>query len=184
MREDTVTTKVYLFDELSDEAKQRAIEQLWDINVDYEWWDCVYEDAATIGLKITEFDLDRGAYCRGDWTEDPEDTARLILENHGPADGSEPDQDACETYKDAWEFQNAVSVQGSIFEDRDDYDPEYQEFTESDEYLELCEEFQRTICEDYRIILQQEYEYRISEEAIIEVIKANEYEFTEDGKLY
>ena len=175
MREDTVTTKVCPFDELSDEAKEKAVESLYDINVDYEWWDSVYDDAATIGLKITEFDLDRGAYCRGDWTEVAEDVARLILENHGKA---------CETYKDAWEFQNAVGVQGSIFEDRGDYDPEYEEFTDSDQYQELCEEFRRTICEDYRIILQKEYEYRTSEEAIIETIEANEYEFTEDGKPY
>lgn len=175
MRENTVTTKVYPFDELSDEAKQAAIEKLYDINVDHGWWDFTYEDAKTIGLKITEFDLDRGAFCRGEWTEDAEHVAELILEHHG---------DVCETHKDATEFKNAVSVAGSIFEDTDDYDPEYEEFVESAEYEELCEEFQRTICEDYRIILQKESEYLTSEEAIIETIEANEYEFTEDGKVY
>ena len=35
-----------------------------------------------------------------------------------------------------------------------------------------------------RIILQKEYEYQTSEEAIIETIKANDCEFTEDGKLH
>jgi len=33
-------------------------------------------------------------------------------------------------------------------------------------------------------MLQKEYEYETSEEAIVETIKANEYEFTEDGNLY
>ena len=65
-----------------------------------------------------------------------------------------------------------------------DYDPEYEEYNESDDYKELCEEFQRTICEDYLIILQMECEYLTSEEAVIETIEANEYEFTVDGDLY
>ena len=96
MREDVKITKVYRFDELTEEAKEKAIEKLWDINVDYEWWDCVFEDAKTIGLEITEFDIDRGSYCKGKWIEDAEDAARLILENHG---------EVCETYKDAINFQ-------------------------------------------------------------------------------
>lgn len=32
---------------LSDEVKQELIEKHWDINVDQEWWDCVYEDFKT-----------------------------------------------------------------------------------------------------------------------------------------
>jgi len=44
-------------------------------------------------------------------------------------------------------------------------------------------EFLRSLCEDYRIMLQNEYEYLTSEEAIIETIIANEYEFTEEGEL-
>ena len=49
----TIRTKVYLFSELSDQAKQKVIEDNYDINVDYEWWESAYEDAANIGLKIT-----------------------------------------------------------------------------------------------------------------------------------
>ena len=57
MREDTVTTKVYPFDELSDAAKETAIEKLWDINGDYEWWASTCEDAKTIGLAIIAFEV-------------------------------------------------------------------------------------------------------------------------------
>jgi hypothetical protein len=32
--------------------------------------------------------------------------------------------------------------------------------------------------------IQNEFEYLQSKEAIIETIKANDYDFTEDGKLY
>jgi hypothetical protein len=151
--------KVYQFEELTDEAKEKAIEQLWGVNVVNRWWAFIYEDAAAIGLEITGFDLGRGAWCNGTWTEDAEDTARLILHLHGKV---------CETYKNATEFLDAVSIQG----------------VESDEYDELCEEFRRTICEDYRIMLHTEYAHLISAEAIIETIAADGYEFTEDGKLY
>ena len=48
----------------------------------------------------------------------------------------------------------------------------------------LDDEFRVSILEDYRIMLQKQYEYLCSEEAIIETIEANDYEFTEDGKLY
>jgi len=38
------------------------------------------------------------------------------------------------------------------------------------------------VCEDYRMMLQQECEYQISQEVIVEIIEANAFEFTEDGK--
>jgi hypothetical protein len=49
---------------------------------------------------------------------------------------------------------------------------------------ELNAEFQRALGEEYLSILRKEYEYLTSEEAIIETIQANEYEFTEDGKMF
>lgn len=62
----TKTINLYEFDELSEDAKEKALQNLWDINVDHEWWDYIYEDAERIGLKITGFDIDRGNYCEGD----------------------------------------------------------------------------------------------------------------------
>ena len=51
--------KLYQFDELSDNAKERA-RGWWRESLCYDdWWESVYEDAAQAGLKITGFDLDR-----------------------------------------------------------------------------------------------------------------------------
>ena len=62
-------TKVYKLNELSEEGKQAAIEKLYDINVDYEWYlmdDMYNEIAKEYGLEINMddicFDLDRGSY--------------------------------------------------------------------------------------------------------------------------
>jgi len=174
MREETTTRILYEFDELSDEAQQVARQQLWDINVCFDWWDATYEDAARIGLKLTEFDLGRRAYCRGEWIDDPETVARAILAEHG---------DQCETYKTAQAFLVDVTTGQEKHKSSPDYDPDYEEYWETQEYENRCDEFLHDLLEDYRIILQNEYDYLTSEEAIREIIEANEYEFTENGKL-
>lgn len=176
MREETVTIKIYEFKELSGEAKETAVQGFADINVDHEWWDGVFDDAATLGLKITEFSIDRGAYCRGTWTTDAEAVAALVLKNHG---------ESCETHKDATAFLASLEKAEKAWTSQPGYDAEYDEdFEDTDEYEELCQEFKKMICEDYRIILGKEYEYLTGEAAIIESIEANEYEFTADGERY
>ena len=88
----TVELKVYSYSELSDKAKEKALNWYAQGNLSYEWWDFTYEDAATIGLKITEFDLDQNRHAKGKFTKRPEDVAALIFENHGKD---------CETYANA-----------------------------------------------------------------------------------
>jgi hypothetical protein len=46
---------------------------------------------------------------------------------------------------------------------------------------DIEDEFLKSLCEDYSIMLQNESEYLQSDAAIIEAINANEYEFLEDG---
>ena len=172
----TVKTDVYKFNELSDETKEHCIEQMYDMNVDYDWWESVCYDAEQIGLKITGFNLDRGSYCSGDFIEYANEVAELIIKNHGKM---------CETYKTA-----------------QDYLTEYNKLTKDSLLCVECEEkaeclgdddidtddidaeFQKSLLEDYRIILQKEYDYLTSEEAIIETIECNDYNFTIDGKLF
>ncbi|MCK9361668.1 hypothetical protein M0Q28_05625 [Patescibacteria group bacterium] len=169
----TVHTPVYKFDELSDAAKQTAIEKLYDINVSFDWWDSIYDDANTIGCKIKGFDTDRGSYCdlRCD---DAHETARLIMENHGSK---------CDTCKLAAQY--CKDREKIIEEAERDEDGELADEYAVDKLLdELNAEFQRALGEEYLSMLRQEYEYLTSEEAIIETIEANEYEFTEDGKMF
>jgi len=173
MRE--VKTIVYKFDELSETAQQKAIEKLADINVDYEWWEYTYDDATNVGIKITGFDIDRGSCCEGD-IYDFEETAKKILENHG---------EKCETYQTAANFlkdraELVKKYSDGINTDIVSEDNEYDFDSELDE-LEI--EFKKSILEDYRILLQKEYDYLTSKEAIIDTITANEYEFSVDGKM-
>jgi len=171
MRIDIKKTKVYPYEELSDEAKQKAIESFAEINVNYEWWGCVFEDAEQVGIILTEFNIGRGSCCRGDFILDAEDVANAIVEQHG---------ESCETYKTATEFLAKYEEWMKLDEGADE-DGEHIDTTAIED---LEGEFEYSILEDYRIILQKEYEYLTSDKAIVETIEINEYEFTEDGRLY
>lgn len=166
----TKTITLYSFDELSDAAKERAINKLSDINVNYPNWNHTDEDAKQIGLKIIE--LSQHGRNQGEFITSAEDCARLILVNHG---------EQCETYKTAKTFLDEylpAKEKWESIKDNEGFPFEYE-----DQADELATDFLQSLLEDYRIMSEKEYEYQTSEEAIIETIKANEYDFDEEGNL-
>ncbi|MFW6219823.1 MAG: hypothetical protein ACOC33_03205 [bacterium] len=78
----TIELKIYQFSELSEYAKQKAIENLSDINVDYNWWEFIYEDAKNVGLKIEGFDLYEKKINMS-YYEDSATVKKLISKTHG-----------------------------------------------------------------------------------------------------
>jgi hypothetical protein len=177
MRTETKVITYYQFDELSETAKDKAVRSLFDINVDYHWWENITEhDAKQIGLEISEFDIDRGNRIKGQFIESAEDCANKILAEHG---------EKCQTYLTACEYIKDRSKLIEHYSDGITLD-EVAEGNE-DKFDEDCDqldgEFLRSILEDYLILLRKEYEYLTSEEAIIDQLRLNEYEFDEDGNL-
>jgi hypothetical protein len=159
--------KVYKFDELSDKVKDKVIENLSDINTDYDWYESIYEDAGQIDLEITGFDL----YHReisGKFLNlgSAEDCANVIVDNHGST---------TETYKTASAYLSGVERWKENHSQTEDDDLE--------EHEALDREFLHSLLQDYLFILQKSYDYQTSRKAIIETIEANEYEFEENGKL-
>jgi hypothetical protein len=174
MKTITKTYNVYKFDELTEEAKQKAIEKLRDINVDYEWWEYDYEDANIAGLQITSFNLDRNRHAKGEFIENACKCAQAIIENHGKD---------CETYQTTkrflWERDKVIN------EAEKDEHGDFKDESAVDSTLDYVEsEYLKSILEDYSMILQKEYEYRLSDEAVIETIKSNDYDFLENGSLH
>ncbi len=163
----TISINLYKFDELSETAKQKALSDLSNINVDYEWWESTYDDAERIGLKITSFELDGSKNATGEFINSGLDVAESIIKEHGHD---------CETRKTAL---NYIDKYNSLMFNVKSEDDEME-----NEFEEIEKEFLNSLLEDYANILQRESEYLQSEEAIIETIKANDYDFTEDGKLY
>lgn len=162
---ETRTYKVYKFKELTEDQQQKVIGRYYDINVDHEWWDYLYDDAKNIGIKIDGFDLGGRQSIEGDLIDSVADCIKKIKDQHGKT---------CETYKTALRYEKEAK---RLFKLQDWTDEEYtaQE--------NLNHEFKTDILEDYFQLLRKEYEYLTSEEAITETLEINEYDFTEDGKI-
>lgn len=170
----TIETTVYTFDELSDTAKEKAVSQFSDTNVDFDWWHSVYEDAERIGLKITFFDLDRNRHAKGNFIDSGSDCAFKIKNEHGKT---------CGTFKLAEKFLSDYDSLVEKYSDGIDksivsYENEYGFDNEADE---LETEFLKALLEEYSLMLEKEYEYLTSFDAIAETIRANGYEFTIEG---
>jgi hypothetical protein len=170
MKNHIITT--YSFAELSQEAQEMALSDLYDINVDNSsWWESVYCDLEDIGLKCNGFDMAR--YCNMEFIDSAIAIAENILKEHG---------EMCDTYKTAQKFMAAWQP---IFNDyMDETSKNYESSESEDEMLELDNEFKQSLEEDYRRILSKEYDYLTSDEAVKEAIEANDYEFLSTGKMY
>lgn len=153
--------ETYKFNELSEKAKEKVLNNFFDINVDQDWWLFTYEDAQIIGLKINGFDDYK---CEGDFLESPLTVIKLIKENHG---------ESCETYKTALQYEKEILACPK------DKEGEYIE----NEMEVIEDDFRNSLLEDYRIILKKESEYLTSNEAIIATIEANDYDFDVNGKI-
>src|SRR5690349_7069500 len=62
-----VETQVFTFDELSDDAKDKAREWYREASCHDEWWDAVYDDATQCG-KILGIRIDK-IYFSGFWSQ-------------------------------------------------------------------------------------------------------------------
>lgn len=186
MRTETVT--YYQFGELSETAQQKAIEAFAGVNVDHDWWQHCYdaagEAAAMLGIsgfEVWSFDTCSGeiaiagdyAYKRGalkavrrEWPQD--------AELHRIATALQDAQRRC-----AWRAEAnlrpssawrsfAVDVFGSDFDN----------YADNDVRDALC-----AFGEWVLSMLRAGYDYLTSEEAIRQTIRANGYEFTEEGRL-
>lgn len=180
------TEKLFLYDELSDNAKERALEWAPDINVDHEWWnydgilDVEQNKWAKWGLKDClfsydkiYFDLDQGGY--------------LAFENLKVSD------------KEV--FRRALGIPKKLWA-KVYYSFSRQDRRDGDTFLELehqsNEEFtgnevmilDRAVAqfndwrEEAHCQLRREYEYQTSREAVEEAYRANEYTFTEEGRRH
>ena len=106
------------------------------------------------------FDIDRGSFAEIH-SEDFYETCEKIIETHG---------ENCETYKIAERYikeYNNIQHDEDLDEKLDDLDNEYQ----------------KEFSEEVLSMLRREYEYMTSDEYVIEMFQANEYEFTDQGKL-
>lgn len=176
---------IYTFDELSDDAKSKALEGFWDINVDYEWWEHIYGDAAEVGLEISGFQLEYGRIS-AKFVSDLRESCRFILKNHGRE---------CDTWKTANKYLGEYGKALAKWrrEQIEEYgQDEYSSYCLSDwmsefestsdfDYDLVVMDFAKELKEDYLSMLRGEYEYQTGAEQVGGSIIANGYPFLEDG---
>jgi len=173
----TIRTKVYTFNELNKEGQQKAIELNSDINVLHDWWIWTYEDANTVGLRITSFDLDRNKHVKGEFIESSYDCANKVIKYHG---------ETCDSYVLAKQFikewDEAVLLYSDGFKTDKVMDGKECYF---DNYISDREDlFLNEILSYYANYLQNECDYLQTEEAIKETLINNDYEFLSTGKMF
>lgn len=176
-----IETKAYQFQELDEKTKEKAIDNYRYVSVEHDsWWDFVKEDLISVGIELRSFDIERGSFAEIH-LEDFYETCELILKSHG---------ENCETYKIAERYikeYDSIKDKMDNLEciENDDSDEEHlNKLMQLDKDLEdLDEEYQKEFSEEVLSMLRREYEYMTSDEYTIEIFEANEYEFTDQGKL-
>lgn len=153
----TIQIKLYKYDELSEKAQSEA-RDWWRAGYDgLNEWEYAREDAERIGLEINSLDRHRANAGRFKW--DALEVAEAIMKEHGKE---------CETYKTALRYLPQLKKENDE--------------NLSDERANTEAEFLNDLLEDYRVILEKDIEYQNSDEVVADNIRANEYEFTEDGR--
>lgn len=192
----TLSYKSLQFNELSDAAKEKALEWARDIdlNTGYDWWDSVFDDAKEVG-KLMGITVDNiffsgfasqgdGACFEGSYQYNKGGLKEVM--SYAPQD-EELHRIAVafqETQKPAFyglsarvkhrgHYYHKYETDIDVFDATGDYAS--KEFTEA--VTDLLRDFMEWI---YRQ-LEKEYDYQTSDEALIETIEANEYEFFQDG---
>jgi hypothetical protein len=151
------TTKIYTYDELSDSAKDKAISDLNDINMESGFWfEHISDELLDYGAYLLEFDINRGEI--GIDFGDCGEFAIKVMENHGKH---------TDTYVLSMSFLKDLLIAG-----------------DDDTIEETSREYTNAMSQEYLKMLRVSYEYATSDESIVETILANEYEFLESGEMY
>lgn len=197
MRQETKTRTLYQFNELTEESQQSVIENLHNINVDFQWWGFCMDDckeiAALMGIDIENiyfsgfWSQGDGACFEGEYNYRKQSVklikeyAPLDMELHAIAEGLQKLQKQCvyqlsATVKHSGHYSHERCTDINVFFG-DEYANEDKDYPE--DLRELLRDFMRWIYSR----LESEYEWLTSEESIKETILCNEYEFTENGEL-
>jgi hypothetical protein len=200
---------LYDFAELNDKAKEKALKEFGDINVNDDWYTYTIEDfkaiCETIGITVdTKKTYFRGFYSQGDGStfQATVNIPQLIeavkkqdWKEYAPTlelGFPEPDLDnrlirliqneSLDINPKIIGAERWYSVTADL-----DYRLPYipHKYNRMETELEKLEAWLQTVADILNRCLykslQTEYEYQTKEETVVEAIEANEYQFTADG---
>lgn len=189
------TILVYKFSELSEEAKEKALNRYLN-DYQYEWYDGDFWDDRLIELGFENPRIQwSGFYMQGSGASfiaavDTMKLASTLIY-------------CCENYEEAQAIDDAVEVIYNLgmrrtgtrhsHENTCTFDMELEEFDDelseaiamkvSDVFLVKAEELRLDLCHKIYSSIQEDYEYQTSMKAFEEYCQDSEWEFSEEGGL-
>lgn len=182
--------EIFKFDELDESAKEKAREWYREGALDYDWWEFIYDDAKTIGA-LFGLDIDdiwfNGFYCQGSGSAfkgsyNYKKGGLKEVISYAPQD---KELHAIVKALQDVQRRNFYQATATISAYRDSsirvgVEHPTNIVQDADSIEEALEDFNHWIFNR----LEREYEWLMSDECVDEMIEANGYEFTEDGRHY
>lgn len=201
MREETKVINIFKYKELSAEAKEHALNKHAQfLSEDSFWHETVIDDAKEIatlfGLEVGEIYW-RGFHNQGDGacivgTYAYKIGALKAVRQHTPLDTELHEivrrlqtvqslqfYQLSASIEHAGHYYHENSNQIDVTHNKNSYPYDFNE-DHAEELREALREYMGWVY----LRLEAEWEYQTSEEAVIEAIEANDYEFTENGDIY
>lgn len=189
MREATI--KLYQFNELSEEAQKKVIENMQkdDSFLMYDWYEYVFEIFKEDMYKKYSCDV-RDIFFSGFWSQGDgaSFTGRIFIKDYLEATKQKSKYRSLWKYLEEYEPNIDIGQSGHYSHENTMYfnDHSFYEGTEKqqEQLYKIMEEIEDTFREEARQLyreLEQEYEYLTSDECIKEEIINAEYEFYADG---
>jgi len=182
------TSVVCKFEELSESNQAQVIENYYDINTDYEWWECEFEDYKAIGeifgINISNIFFSGfssqgdGACFDGEYSYNKQAIKKI-------KEYASTDTELHRIAKDLQTIQSryfygltaSVKQSGHYFHayctNIEVYDNIHEEYYGGDEITRLLRDFMNWIYKS----LEKQYWFLVSDEAVKETIECNEYDF-------
>ncbi len=184
--------KLYQYEELSEEAKQKVIENMQkdDSFLMYDWYTFIYEDFKDRMYQEYSCTVD-DIYFSGFWSQGDGASFTGSISIKDYIEKTKQKSKYRSLYKYLEEYEPFVDIrqQGNYSHENTMYfdDHFFLEGTEkqSDQLYKLMDEIEETFREEARQLykkLEDEYEYLTSDECIKEEIINAEYEFYADGR--
>lgn len=203
----TETIEIYKFKELSKEAKETAIEKFRDINVKFDDWHCstydIFKGTATdLGFDVNQM------YFSGFWSQGDGAMFEGSVNDNIIYRLEEVKDKEMKSSRKNWDrviklIKNGfISFYGDFtqvgryyhyksYEDNLGYDFQCDYGLNLSNIEDVLDDMMNSIreiyedhCRDLYTDLREDYDYYTSDEAVIETIISNEYEFTKEGEQY
>jgi hypothetical protein len=159
----TIEVTLYKFDELSDKAKEFAVQDNIHILTDFGsyWYETLIQELKDVGISAGSFDLNRRE-IEVDFYEDMNDVCANVVKDFKGSEIAE----MCASYLTSVEAQLA-------FDETDD---------------DMLQDMEMAFIYDLKFeilnMFQREYDYLTDADVIADYLLTNEYDFDINGKIY